>query len=152
MKVKIKRIDKDLPLPKYETPGAVAFDVLVRETTTIEPNAIGRVPTNIIVETPEGYMLLLKDRSSTAKKKGLICTPGFIDQDFCGENDEIMLQFYNFQKEAVTLERGERLGQAAFVRVDIAEWEEVDKMEKTDRGGFGSTDKRLKKYLSSTIK
>lgn len=144
MKVKIKRIDKELPLPQYETTGAVAFDVIVRETTTIEPNSIGRVPANVVVEIPKGYMLLLKDRSSTAKKKGLICTPGFIDQDFCGEEDELLLQFYNFQKEPVTLERGERLGQAAFVRIDVAEWEEVNQMEKPTRGGFGSTDKTQK--------
>jgi dUTP pyrophosphatase len=142
MKVKIKRIDKDLPLPKYETAGAVAFDVLAREMTIIEPNSIGRVPTNVVIEIPKGYMLLLKDRSSTAKKKGLICTPGFIDQDFCGDEDEMLLQFYNFQKEPVTIERGERLGQAAFMRVDVAEWDEVDQMSNKTRGSFGSTDKK----------
>jgi len=139
MKVKIKRVDKDLPLPRYETPGAVAFDVFARETVEIEPNSVGRVPANIIVEIPESYMLLLKDRSSTAKKKGLLCTVGFIDQDFCGDGDEIQLQFYNFQKEKVKIERGERLGQASFVRIDKHEWEEVEKMEKKTRGGFGST-------------
>lgn len=142
MIIKIKRIDKSLPLPKYESVGAVAFDVLARETVTIAPNDIGRVPVNVIIEIPTGYMLLLKDRSSTAKKKRLICTPGFIDQDFCGDGDELQLQFYNFHTEPVTIERGERLGQAAFVRVDQAQWEEVDSMEKnTTRGGFGSTGK-----------
>lgn len=144
MKVKITRVDKSLPLPKYETAGAVAFDLLVRETITIDPNSIGRVPVNVIIEIPKGYMLLIKDRSSTAKKKGLICTPGFVDQDFCGDGDEILLQFFNFLKESVTLERGERLGQAAFVRVDMAEWEEVDAMAKPTRGGFGSTDNKGK--------
>ena len=140
MKIKIKRVDKGLPLPEYQSKGAVAFDVLARETTVIEPNSIGRVPTNIIVEIPDGYMILLKDRSSTAKKKGLLCTPGFIDQDFCGPEDEILLQFFNFQKESVTIERGERLGQGAFVRVDIAEWDEVESMNKNEtRGKFGST-------------
>lgn len=140
MKVKIKRIDKDLPLPKYESSGAVAFDVLARERVTIESQSIGRVPVNIIVEIPKGYMILLKDRSSTAKKKGLLCTVGFIDQDFCGDEDEIQLQFYNFQSEAVIIEKGERLGQGAFVRVDVAEWEEVETMNHNKtRGGFGST-------------
>lgn len=140
MKVKIKRIDTTLPLPKYETKGAVAFDVLARVETIIPPHKIGRVPTNIVVEIPEGYMLLLKDRSSTAKKKGLLCTIGFIDQDYCGDDDEIQLQFYNFQSIAVVIEKGERLGQAAFVRTDIAEWEEVTHMKHNKkRGGFGST-------------
>lgn len=140
MKVAIKRIDKSLPLPKYESSGAVAFDVLSRTDVMIKPQTIGRVPTNIVVEIPKGYMLLLKDRSSTAKKKGLLCTVGYIDQDFCGPEDEIQLQFYNFQKEPVTIAKGERLGQAAFVAVGIAEWEEVDSMgHNQTRGGFGST-------------
>lgn len=139
MKVKIKRIDKTLPLPEYHTPGAVAFDILARETVTIEPNSIGRVPGNIIVEIPRGYMILLKDRSSTPKKKGLLTTVGFIDQDFCGDGDEIQMQFYNFQKIPVTVVRGERLGQAAFVRIDQCEWMEADEMDKKTRGGFGST-------------
>lgn len=139
MKVQIKRIDKSLPLPEYQTSGAVAFDLYARTTTTIEPNSIGRVPTNIVVKIPKGYMLLVKDRSSTAKKKGLLTTVGFIDQDFCGDSDEIHKQFYNFQKIPVTIERGERLGQAAFVKIEQGEWEEIDHMNEPSRGGFGST-------------
>lgn len=139
MKVRIKRLDKSLPLPEYQTKGAVAFDVLARETVEILPQTIGRVPTNIVVETPPGYMLLLKDRSSTPKKKGLLCTIAFVDQDFCGDNDEIQLQFFNFNREPVKIERGERLGQASFVKIDKCEWDEVDSMNNSDRGGFGST-------------
>ncbi len=140
MIVKIKRIDKSIPLPQYESKGAVAFDVLSREKIVIEPHEIGRVPVNVVIEIPKGYMLLLKDRSSTARKKGLLCTVGFIDQDYCGENDEIILQFYNFKAEPVIIEKAERLGQAAFVPIEKAEWEEVESMEHNkDRGGFGST-------------
>lgn len=146
MIVRIKRVDKKLPLPGYQTKGSVAFDLLARLKTIIEPNSIGRVPTNIIVETPVGYMLQIKDRSSTAKKKGLLCTLGYVDQDFCGPEDEIQLQFYNFQKDPVTIEKGERLGQAAFVRVERGEWLEVKSMEHNKtRGGFGSTDRLLTK-------
>jgi len=139
MKVKIKRVDKSLPMPEYQTSGSVAFDVLARERTEIPAKQIGRVPVNTIIEIPEGYMLLLKDRSSTPRKKNLLCTVGFIDQDYCGEGDEIQLQFFNFGEDSVVIEKGERLGQAAFTRIDRAEWEEVNSMEKEDRGGFGST-------------
>lgn len=139
MKVKIKRIDKTLPLPEYHTAGAVAFDLVAREGIIIEPHSIARVPANVIIEIPKGYMLLIKDRSSTPKKKGLLATVGFIDQDFCGNEDEIQMQFYNFQNVSVTIERGERLGQAAFVRIDQCDWEEVDTMDTKTRGGFGST-------------
>lgn len=139
MKVRIKRVDKSLPLPEYKTKGAVAFDVLARESVEIPPQAIGRVPTNIVVETPPGYMLMLKDRSSTPLRKGLLCTVGFVDQDFCGEEDEIQLQFFNFNHHPVKIEKGERLGQASFVKIDRCEWDEVDSMNNQDRGGFGST-------------
>jgi dUTP pyrophosphatase len=139
MKIKIKRVDKTLPLPEYQTNGAVAFDLYARASLPIPPGEIRRIPTNIIVEIPVGFMLLIKDRSSLAKKKGLLCTIGFIDQDFRGENDEILLQVYNFTDNPVVVQRGERLGQGAFMPIAVADWEEVDQMNAPDRGGFGTT-------------
>lgn len=140
MKIRIKRVDKDLPLPEYQSKGAVAFDVYARETTQIAPHTIGHVPTNLIIEIPKGYMLLLKDRSSTPRKKGLLNTIGYIDQDYCGPEDEIKLQFYNFQDSPSIIEKGERIGQGVFLPMELAVWEEVDSMEHNQtRGGFGST-------------
>ena len=39
MKVKIKRVDKSLPIPQYHSRGAVAFDVLARIEIVIEPQS-----------------------------------------------------------------------------------------------------------------
>ncbi len=140
MRVKIKRIDKDLPLPKYETDGAVAFDLSAREETIAPAKGIARIPLNVIIEIPKGYMLLLKDRSSTLKKTGLLTTVGFIDQDFHGPNDEMLLQVFNPTDDNIVIARGDRLGQASFVRIDVFEWDEIDTdMKDVDRGGFGST-------------
>lgn len=139
MKVKIKRIDKSLPMPAYQTSGAVAFDLYSRIDITIPPKTLERLPTNVIIATPKGYMLEIKDRSSTLKKKGLLVSTGYIDTDYCGDTDEILLQVYNITDSDVVVEKGERLGQGAFVRVDIGEWEEVESMEAHDRGGFGTT-------------
>lgn len=139
MKVKIKRIDKSLPLPKYQTKGAVAFDLYVRETVVVEPQSVVRIPGNLVVVVPEGYMLLIKDRSSTAKKKGLLITAGVIDQDYCGPDDELLVQYFNFGSVPVTVERGERIAQAVLVKIGLAEWEEVDEMDGQSRGGFGTT-------------
>jgi len=140
-KIKIKRVDKDLPLPVYETAGSVGFDLIARETIQILPGEIKLIPANIIVQTPEGYMLMLVSRSSTPKKKGLTKPHaiGIIDQDYSGEDDELKIQVYNFTKEPATVERGEKIAQGIFVRVDRFEWEEVDSMEAPSRGGFGST-------------
>ena len=141
MRVKIKRIDKTLPLPEYHTAGAVAFDLYSRVDTVIPPKTLERLPTNIIVETPKGYMLEIKDRSSTLKKKGLLVSTGFVDNDFCGESDEILLQVYNLTDKEVAVEKGERLGQGVFVKIEIAEWKETNVMSDKCRGGFGSTGK-----------
>jgi dUTP pyrophosphatase len=142
MEVKIKRIDKDLPLPKYETGGSVGFDILARVDTEIESKSIGLIPGNIVVEVPDGYMLLVASRSSTPRKKGLL-TPhgiGIIDHDYCGPEDEVKIQVHNFTDEMVKVDRGERIAQGLFVRIDKFAWKELEEMENKNRGGFGSTD------------
>lgn len=140
-KVLIKRIDKDLPLPKYETQGAVAFDVITRVETTVEPGKTGLIPGNVIVKVPTGYMLCLASRSSTPNKRGLSTPHGFglIDMDYHGPEDELRVLVYNFTAIPVTIERGARIAQAAFVRVDRFEFEEVEHIEANTRGGFGTT-------------
>ncbi|MBT4384175.1 dUTP diphosphatase [Candidatus Peregrinibacteria bacterium] len=141
MKVKIKRVDPSLPLPVYETDGSVGFDILARETTTISSGTIELIPANIIVEVPKGYMLVVASRSSTPRKTGLTPPHGFgiIDHDYCGPEDEIKIQVYNFSGEPVQIERGHKIAQGVFVRIDKFEWEEVDEMRSESRGGFGST-------------
>ena len=141
MQIEIQRVDKDLPLPTYATAGAVAFDVITRETTVVEPGAIALIPGNVIVKIPEGTMLLLAPRSSMPRKKGLISPHGMgiIDQDYHGEKDELLVQVMNITKEPVTVERGERIAQGIFVRIEKAEWTEVDGHGAETRGGFGTT-------------
>lgn len=140
LNVKIKRIDTELPLPVYATAGSVGFDLLCREDTEIAPRMLGRIPGNLIVQTPSGYMLLLTMRSSTASRKGLLIPNGVgvIDQDYSGEGDELLLSVYNFRDSAVTVLRGERVAQGIFVPVMRVVWNEVDEVGK-GRGGFGST-------------
>lgn len=139
MKIRIKRLDTALPLPEYHTSGAVAFDLSARVDMTIAPRSVARIPANIIVEVPPGHMLYIKDRSSLAVKKGLLATAGFIDQDYCGEKDEILFQVYNISDAPVAIGRGERLGQGVFIKIERAEWQEAQEMKKDSRGGFGST-------------
>lgn len=142
MKVKIKRLDPELPLPVYETSGAVGFDLLARTDMSIEPGKIELVPGNVIVKVPEGYSLLVISRSSTPRKLGLTKPHGVgvIDQDYCGPEDEVMIQVYNFTDQPVSLKRGQKIAQGLFVRTDRFEFEEVDSISETSRGGFGSTD------------
>lgn len=141
MKVKIKRIDKSLKLPEYETEGSLGFDLLVREKTLIKPNTIAIIPANIIVDVPKGYMLAIALRSSTPNKKGLLMPHGIgiIDHDYNGENDEIKIQVYNFTSKEVIVEKGEKIAQGIFIKTGKSQWEEVNSMKQVSRGGFGST-------------
>lgn len=140
MKVKIKRIDSTLPLPTYHTIGAAAFDIYSREEIIIPAKSLGRIPTNYIIKVPQDFMLVVVPRSSTPPK-GLSIPHGIgiIDPDYSGPTDEILFQTYNFTDADVTVKRGERIGQATFIRVDQMEWEEVAEMTGPNRGGFGST-------------
>ena len=141
MKVKIKRIDKELPLPIYETDGSIGFDILAREETVVKSKSTAIIPANIIVEVPKSYMLIVASRSSTPLKKGLMPPHGFgiIDHDYCGPDDEIGVIVYNFKEEDMTVNRGEKVAQGVFVHIDKFEWEEVDEIKEESRGGFGST-------------
>ncbi len=140
MRVRIKRIDKSLPLPEYKTVGAVAFDLSARIATTILPKSIVRVPLNVAIEPPLGYMVMVAARSSL-HKKGLMLANGVgvVDNDFAGNEDEYMVSLYNFSDQPVSVERGDRIVQGIFKKYDQAEWEEVDDLGNKTRGGFGST-------------
>lgn len=141
MEIKIKRIDTTLPLPEYKTKGAVAFDLYARLDEVIPAKGLKLIPTNFVIETPEGFMLMLTARSSLAKKKGLMManSVGIIDQDYCGNNDELGLMLHNFTDTDVKIEKGERLAQGIFVKIEKGNWNEVENMESESRGGFGTT-------------
>ncbi|OGJ58234.1 hypothetical protein A2881_03050, partial [Candidatus Peribacteria bacterium RIFCSPHIGHO2_01_FULL_55_13] len=116
---------------------------------TIAPGAIGLVPGNVIVQVPEGYALLILPRSSLPRKKSLVCphSLGVIDGDYHGPKDEIFVQVKNISDQPVIVERGERIAQGLFVKVETAQWKEVDPstnsgqvgLRAETRGGFGST-------------
>ena len=141
MKIHIKRIDKTLPLPKYQTGGSVAFDMYTRIEAHIPPGETALLPSNLIIKPPPGYMLMLAARSSLAKKRGLKMANGvgIIDQDYCGNEDEIHMLIHNFSKEGVDVARGDRLAQGIFVPITKATWDEHQEMNEENRGGFGTT-------------
>lgn len=143
MKVQIHRLDKDLPLPQFETEGSFGFDFLARTDTIINPGEIGLVPGNVVVKCPDELALLILPRSSTYRKTGLTCphSVGLVDQDYCGPKDEIMIQLVNNTDKEVTVNRGDKVAQGLFVRTPKIEFTEVDKdfLGKDSRGGFGST-------------
>ncbi len=141
MQIKIKRLDKSLPLPSYHTAGSAAFDFYARTEIKILPKEIARIPSNLIIGTPKGHVLTIAARSSLASKKGLILANGIgtIDSDYCGPEDEILISVYNFSDKEVIVEKGERIAQGMFIKIEQGEFEDADEVASVSRGGFGST-------------
>ena len=139
--VEILKCHQDAIIPAYYSTGACAFDMCTIENATIQPGEIVRLRTGLVICVPEDYALLIVARSSLPKKYGL-CVPqgvGIVDNDYCGPNDELLLQLLNFTNQPIEVKKGDRLVQAMFVPFAKATFHEVDKLINPNRGGFGST-------------
>ena len=142
MNVRIRRLHTDVPLPRYESGHAAAFDFSATEDVTINPSQVALVPTGLVIEVPEGMFLGIFARSSTPLKRGLMVANGVgvIDRDYCGPADEIKVQVLNFTPQPVQVKKGDRLAQGLFLPVTHVEWQEVDgDLRDGSRGGFGAT-------------
>jgi dUTP pyrophosphatase len=141
MELKVYRIDKTIPMPEYQTSGSIAFDLSSSVDMIVHPGDIACIPTNLIVEVPDGYGLILAPRSSLAKKMGLGFphSIGLIDQDFRGPKDEIQIQVQNNGMDAIVISRGARLAQAMVIPIVRCNIVEIEEISGPDRGGFGST-------------
>jgi dUTP pyrophosphatase len=141
-RVRIRRLDPDVPLPDYQTPGAAGFDLAASADLTIPPGRVALIPTGLVIEAPEGHFLGIFARSSTPLKKGLMVANGVgvVDRDYCGPADEVRIQVLNFTAEPIEVKRGDRIAQGLFLPVTRVEWQEASGDLRNDsRGGFGAT-------------
>jgi dUTP pyrophosphatase len=143
MRVAVKRLyAEDLPLPAYMTAGAAGMDLTaaVEGPTTLQPGDRRLIPTGIALALPPGVEAQIRPRSGLAIHHGLtmLNAPGTIDTDYRGEIKVIII---NLGQETYTLQRGDRIAQLVFARVEQAELEIVLELPETDRasGGFGHT-------------
>jgi dUTP pyrophosphatase len=139
--VAIVRLDADLPLPTYAHPGDAGADLMTAVDVTLAPGERAVVPTGISLALPEGYVALVHPRSGLAARHGLsiVNTPGTIDAGYRGEIKVLLVN--HDPAEPVELERGDRIAQLVFQRVERAVFTEVDALPESVRGigGYGST-------------
>jgi len=145
MLLKIYRISKKNPLPRYMTADASGIDLMasLEDPVEIRPGEFARIPTGIIISLPNGYEAQIRPRSGLAFKHGvtLLNAPGTIDADYRGEVGILLI---NHGKENFTVTNGMRIAQMVIAQVQSARIEEavsIEELEKTDRdsGGFGHT-------------
>lgn len=145
--LKIKRIDRkfnDIPLPSYSTEGSSGMDVraAVDAEMIIPKGKIGLVPTNLKLEIPLGYEIQVRARSGLALKNGIgvFNSPGTIDSDYRGE---LKIILFNFGEKDFIINRGDRIAQLVLSKVYLAELNETDDLNDSERGsgGFGHSGK-----------
>ncbi len=141
-KILIKRLSKDVPLPKYETSGSSGMDLAayIDSDIDIEPGKTVIIPTGLALSIPKGFEIQIRPRSGLAAKKNVsvLNTPGTIDADYRGEIKVILI---NLSNKIFKVENGLRIAQMVVAPVVKAKLEEVDVLSNTERGvgGFGST-------------
>lgn len=140
VELKVRRLDPELPLPRYAHHGDAGLDLLAAREVRIGPGERAAVPTGIAVAIPEGWVGLVHPRSGLARRHGLTVTnaPGTIDAGYRGE---VQVLLVNLGAEPVELARGDRIAQLLLQPVGHAMVVEVDDLDPTTRGagGFGST-------------
>ena len=141
-KILIKRLSKEVSLPKYETSGSSGMDLAanIDADINIDPGKTAIIPTGLALSIPKGFEVQIRPRSGLAAKQkiSVLNTPGTIDADYRGEIKVILI---NLGQEPFKVEKGLRIAQMVVCPIVRAQLKEVDNLNETERGegGFGST-------------
>lgn len=132
LKVKVKRINKNLELPKIIDKGDW-IDLRATETVTLKAPQAGTlkrrkangveesyrdvtfstslIGLGVAMQLPAGFEAIVLPRSGTFKNFGVIVanSEGVIDQPYCGDNDEWKFNAIAFKD--TTINEGERICQ-----------------------------------------
>lgn len=139
--------NENITMPIRKTKYSAGYDIVAAEDTVVPSFKKGMNPT--LIKTglkaymEDDEMLLLYNRSSNPKKKGLILSNsvGVVDKDYYGNPDNdghIMFAFYNIKDEDIEIKKGEAIGQGIFQKYLVTD---DDNAEGERLGGFGSTNK-----------
>ncbi len=136
--VPLLRLDPDLPLPAYARAGDAGADLVAREGVVLAAGG-GRamVPTGVAVAIPEGYAGFVLPRSGLAARHGVtvVNAPGLVDAGYRGE---LTVALLNTDPESdYEVHRGDRIAQLVIVAVAAVNFEVVEELPASERGGGG---------------
>ena len=141
--LKVKKLNSEAILPKYNYPSDSGFDLHSIEDVIIPAFGRALVPTGLSFQFEEGLEIQVRPKSGLAINQGLtvLNTPGTVDQGYSGE---IKVIIFNTNNSTVTIPKGMKIGQAVLCPVlngKFVNIVNVEDLEETDRGenGFGST-------------
>lgn len=141
VRVPLRQLDSDLPVPAYAYVGDAGVDLRATCDDTLQPFERKLVPCGIAVAIPRGYAGFVLPRSGLAIKHGvsLVNAPGLIDSNYRGEIQAVLVNLD--AQETFEIKRGDRIAQLVIMRVPDAAFEVCADLPETSRGagGFGSS-------------
>lgn len=127
-------------IPTYARIGDAGADLRASHDAVLRPGNRALIKTGVSIALPDGYVALVHPRSGLALKHGItvLNTPGTVDSGYRGEIGVIL---YNAGLDLFEVKRGDRIAQLVIQKFETAEFELVDVLNETERGGggFGST-------------
>jgi len=141
VRVRVRRLDAELPVPAYAHDGDAGADLYAAVDVELAPGGRALVPTGVAIALPPGYVGLVHPRSGLAHRLGVtvLNAPGTVDSGYRGE---ILVNLVNHDPvSTATIVRGDRIAQLVVQRVERADFEVVEELPDTVRGagGHGST-------------
>eukprot|EP00594_Rhizosolenia_setigera_P005531 CAMPEP_0178950210 /NCGR_PEP_ID=MMETSP0789-20121207/6516_1 /TAXON_ID=3005 /ORGANISM="Rhizosolenia setigera, Strain CCMP 1694" /LENGTH=169 /DNA_ID=CAMNT_0020630891 /DNA_START=86 /DNA_END=595 /DNA_ORIENTATION=- len=136
--LRVQLLSKNARMPSRGSPQSAGFDLSSSENTIIKSGCRGIVKTDLKIACPDGTYARIAPRSGLAVKKFIDVGAGVVDADYRGPVGVVL---FNFGEEDFEVSVGDRIAQLILEKVSMAEAEEVDSLEETERGegGFGST-------------
>jgi dUTP pyrophosphatase len=138
--LKIKSLNENAVIPKYQTEGAAGFDFHSTDNIVIMPGDTALVGTGLAFGIPNGFEIQVRPRSGLSAKTGLRVAnaPGTVDMDFLGEVKIILTNTSHIPQH---IRKGDRVAQGVLCPVYQAVFEMVEDLGSTERGSgaFGST-------------
>ena len=141
-KIQIKYFSDKIERLRYIDGKSDWIDLRAAEDVTLKAVEYKLIPLGIAMKLPKGYEAHVVPRSSTFKNFGVIQTNhyGVIDESYCGDNDQWFVPVFALRDTQIHV--NDRICQFRIMehQPEIV-FEETDRLEGTDRGGFGSTGK-----------
>lgn len=138
--IQIKYHSKEIEKLRYIDGKSDWIDLRAAENVSLKAGDFTLVSFGISIKIPEGYEAHVVPRSSTFKNFGILQANsyGVIDSSYCGENDIWRMPVYAVRDTEIHV--NDRIAQFRIMenQPQIV-FEEVERMEGKDRGGFGST-------------
>lgn len=138
MKIKVRYAEEIEEIKTIEQGDWI--DLRCAEDTSLEKGEFKLISLGVAMQLPEGYEAHVLPRSSTFSKYKIIMTNsmGIIDNSYSGNND--IWRFPALAIEKTFIAKGDRICQFRIMKKqEDVDFEKVEDLGNTDRGGFGST-------------